>query len=101
MVALEYVGELLKPCTKLFSYPCSSAALFFHGFQGSDHFAALIAKSQICMFILPSEYCMTAYSPGSIGFLGQILYSPSSSCFWKFSTRMGPSTTSLVTGMKV
>src|SRR5258708_11447993 len=58
-------------------------------------------KSQTCIFILPSVYSTTAYSPGSSGLEGQILYTRSPTCFPKVSTRSGSSTFSLATGTMV
>src|SRR4051794_36317565 len=75
--------------------------LLFIQFSGMFHFA-LTAKSQICMFILPSVNSTTAYSPGRKGCFGQILYSPPGViCFWKTSTVDRSSTTSLVIGTVV
>src|SRR5258708_39416738 len=54
-------------------------------------------KSQTCMFILPSVYSTTAYSPGSSGLEGQILYTREPTCFRKASTSAGSPTFSFAT----
>ncbi len=46
-------------------------------------------KSQTCILIFSSEYSTTAYSPGSSGFCGQILKSPSADLLAKYLHQVG------------
>ena len=52
---------------------------------------AFTAKSQICMLSLPGVYSMTAYSPGTSGSWGRILYRPSAASRCRMGTRVGVS----------
>src|ERR1019366_6148473 len=74
---------------------------FLKSVRAARGYFAWMAKSQTWMLSLSSVYSTTAYSPGSSFSLGQILYSPLASSFFRISTMVGSSTVSFTTGSVV